>query len=53
MFSQFKFATGNPNKAREAVDILGVSMERVEVEGIFEIQTQDIEELVKHKCQQA
>jgi len=53
MFSQFKFVTGNPNKAREAGAILGVSLEQVEVNGLFEIQTQDIEELVVHKCQQA
>ncbi len=53
MFSQFKFVTGNPNKAREAGAILGVPLEQVEVEGLFEIQTQDIDELVFHKCQQA
>lgn len=53
MFSQFKFATGNANKAREAGDILGISIERVEVEGLYEIQTQDLDELVRHKCQQA
>ncbi|MZH04227.1 MAG: RdgB/HAM1 family non-canonical purine NTP pyrophosphatase [Nitrospinae bacterium] len=53
MFSQFKFVTGNPNKAREAGDILGVPLEQVEVEDMFEIQTRDIEELVSHKCQQA
>ena len=53
MFSQFKFVTGNKNKVREAGDILGVALEQVEVGGIFEMQTQDIEELVNHKCQQA
>ena len=53
MFSQFKFVTGNANKVRETGDILGVTLEQVEVEGIFEMQTQDIEELVNHKCQQA
>ena len=53
MFRQFKFVTGNDNKVREAGDILGVSLEQVEVRGIFEIQTLNIEELVKHKCQQA
>ena len=53
MFSQFKFVTGNANKVREAGDILGVTLEQVEVGGIFEMQTQDIEELVNHKCQQA
>ena len=46
MFSQFKFVTGNANKVREAMDILGVNLEQVEVGKIFEMQTQNIEELV-------
>ena len=53
MFSQFKFVTGNVNKVQEVGDILGVPLEQVEVGGIFEKQTQDIEDLVNHKCQQA
>ena len=53
MFSQIKFVTGNFNKARETGVILGVPLEHVEVDGLIEIQTQDIEELVYHKCQQA
>ena len=53
MFSQFKFVTGNPNKAKEASDILGVSLEQVEVSGLFEIQTQDLDELLSHKAKQA
>ncbi len=53
MFSQFKFVTGNANKAKEAGAILGVPLEQVEVDGLFEIQTQDLDELVRHKCQQA
>ncbi len=53
MFSQFKFVTGNANKAREAGAILGLTLEQVEVDGLFEIQTKDIEELVRHKTQQA
>ena len=53
MFSQYKFVTGNANKVREAGDILGVTLEQVEVGGIFEMQTQNIEKLVNHKCQQA
>jgi len=53
MFSQIKFVTGNSNKARETVAILGVPLEVVKVDGLIEIQTQDIEELVYHKCQQA
>ena len=53
MFSQFKFVTGNLNKVREAGDILKIPLEQVEVKGIFEIQTQDLDELIRHKCQQA
>ena len=53
MFSQIKFVTGNFNKARETGVILGVPLEQVEVDGLIEIQTQNIEELVYHKCQQA
>lgn len=53
MFSQFKFVTGNPNKAKEAGDILGISLEQVEVPDLYEIQTQDLDELVSHKAQQA
>ena len=53
MFSQIKFVTGNFNKARETGVILGVPLEQVEVDGLIEVQTQNIEELVYHKCQQA
>ena len=53
MFSQIKFVTGNFNKARETGVILGVPLEQVNVDGLIEIQTQNIEELVYHKCQQA
>ena len=53
MFSQFKFVTGNPNKAKEAGGILGISLEQVEVADLFEIQTQDLDELVSHKAQHA
>ena len=53
MFSQIKFVTGNSNKVRETVAILGVPLEEAKVDGLIEIQTQNIEELVYHKCQQA
>ena len=53
MFSQIKFVTGNFNKVRETGVILGVPLEQVQVDGLIEIQTQNIEELVYHKCQQA
>ncbi len=53
MLTQFKFVTGNPNKVREAGAILGVDLESVQVDGLFEIQTPDINEVVRHKAQQA
>ena len=53
MFSKFKFVTGNPNKVREAGEILGLALKSVQVDGIFEIQTPDLNEVVRHKAQQA
>ena len=53
MFSQIEVVTGNFNKARETGVILGAPLEQVEVDGLIEVQTQNIEELVHHKCQQA
>ena len=53
MLPQFKFVTGNPNKVREAREILGFALEPVQVEGLFEIQTPDLNEVVRHKAQQA
>ena len=53
MFSQIKFVTENFNKVRETGVILGVPLDQVKVDGLIEIQTQNIDELVYHKCQQA
>ena len=53
MVSQIKFVTGNSNKVRETAAILGITLEQVKVDGLIEIQTLDIEELVHHKCRQA
>ena len=50
MFSKFKFVTGNPNKVREAGEILGLALKSVQVDGIFEIQTPDLNEVVRHKA---
>ncbi len=49
----FKFVTGNANKVKEAQEILGLPLQQVELDGLFEIQTQDLDELVRHKAQQA
>ena len=53
MFSQIKFVTEYFNKVRETGVILGVPLDQVKVDGLIEIQTQNIDELVYHKCQQA
>lgn len=53
MFSNYKFVTGNPNKAREAGEILKLTLEPVSVPGLFEIQTPDLDEVVRHKARQA
>ena len=53
MLNQFKFVTGNPNKVREANEILGLTLDSVHVEGLFEIQSPDIDAVVRHKAEQA
>ncbi len=53
MLGQFKFVTGNPNKAREVGEILNFSLEFVQVAGLFEIQSPDLDVVVRHKAQQA
>ena len=53
MLSNFKFVTGNPNKVREASEILDIALESVQVDGLFEIQTPDIDSVVRHKAEQA
>jgi non-canonical purine NTP pyrophosphatase (RdgB/HAM1 family) len=53
MLNKFKFVTGNPNKVREAGEILGLDLDSVQVEGQFEIQTPNLDEVVRHKAQQA
>lgn len=53
MFNNFKFVTGNSNKVREAGEILGLDLDSVQVEGLFEIQTPNLDEVVRHKAQQA
>jgi non-canonical purine NTP pyrophosphatase (RdgB/HAM1 family) len=53
MFNKLKFVTGNPNKVREAGEILGLDLDSVQVDGLFEVQTPDLDEVVRHKAQQA
>ena len=53
MLSKYKFVTGNPNKVREAGEILNLTLEPVSVPGLIEIQTPDLDDVVRHKAQQA
>lgn len=53
LWSTLKFVTGNPNKVREARQILGIDLEQINPDGLFEIQTSELSEVVRHKAQQA
>jgi non-canonical purine NTP pyrophosphatase (RdgB/HAM1 family) len=53
VLNQFKFVTGNPNKVREAGEILGLSLEPVQLDGLFEVQSPDLDVVVCHKARQA
>jgi non-canonical purine NTP pyrophosphatase (RdgB/HAM1 family) len=53
LWKQLKFVTGNPNKLREAQEILGIQMEQGTAEHLHEIQTNDIRQLVEHKVTEA
>jgi non-canonical purine NTP pyrophosphatase (RdgB/HAM1 family) len=53
MMNQFKFVTGNPNKVREASEILGLPLESVQIDVLFEIQSPDTDAVVRHKAEQA
>jgi len=53
IWTQLKFVTGNPNKLREAQEILGVKMEQGSADHLHEIQTNDIRQLVEHKVTEA
>ncbi len=43
------FVTGNNNKVREAESILGVELKQVDSDALYEIQTNDLSELILHK----
>ena len=53
MLDQFKFVTGNPNKAREVGEILNLPIQFVQVAGLFEVQSPDLDVVVRNKAQQA
>ena len=48
-----KFATWNENKLKEAREILWINIEKAEVWDLDEIQTVDVEYLIKHKAKSA
>ncbi|QPJ65847.1 MAG: RdgB/HAM1 family non-canonical purine NTP pyrophosphatase [Candidatus Nitrohelix vancouverensis] len=52
-FRQTVFVTGNLNKVKEAERILGASLKHATLEGIQEIQTASVQELIKDKAMQA
>ena len=52
-WKKLKFVTSNSNKALEASQILGFTLEQVSSLVINEIQTYDIDAIIKHKAQQA
>lgn len=53
VWNTLKFVTGNPNKVREARQILSLDLEHANLEGLFEIQTSSLDEVVRHKSGQA
>jgi len=53
VFQNIKFVTGNPNKVREAGEILGVTLEQVSLPELHEIQTHDLAKIIQDKTLQA
>ncbi|MFQ5431526.1 MAG: RdgB/HAM1 family non-canonical purine NTP pyrophosphatase [Nitrospinota bacterium] len=53
MLSSVKFVTGNPNKLREAREILGIDIQQANPGGLEELQTIYVEELIRHKAEEA
>ena len=53
VLNNIKFVTGNINKVREAGEILGVSLQQVDIPDLYELQTHDPEAIVRHKLVQA
>ncbi len=53
VLQNIKFVTGNPNKVREAGEILGVALEQVILPELHEIQTHELENIIQDKAQQA
>ncbi len=52
MFKKLTFVTGNPDKLREASEILGVPLKQAAVD-LEELQTINVEDLIIHKAEEA
>jgi len=53
MLKSVKFVTGNPDKLREARQILGLEIEQADLPGLEEIQTIHVDDLIRHKAEEA
>ncbi len=53
VFENIQFVTGNSNKVREAGEILGVTLQQVNLPHLHEIQTHDLAEIIQDKTVQA
>jgi non-canonical purine NTP pyrophosphatase (RdgB/HAM1 family) len=53
LLKSVNFVTGNPNKVKEAEAILGIDLNQVDMDGLYELQTTDFDALVRNKAQQA
>ncbi len=53
MLRTVQFVTGNPNKLREAREILGVDIQLADAGELEELQTIHVEELIRHKAEEA
>ncbi len=53
LWKQLKFVTGNPDKLREAQEILGIELEGAQLPGLHEIQTYDVATIIEDKARQA
>ncbi len=49
IWKSIKFVTGNENKVREAREILGMEIEPLEMENLYELQSTDVHQVIVHK----
>lgn len=53
MLKTVRFVTGNPDKLREARQILGMEIGQADVGDLEELQTIEVEDLIRHKAEEA